>query len=176
MNSPVESPKPNQAARRKLVRGVFAAPAIMTVCSGNAFANTSNLRCLARNMTDMTNATPKVGGLDTWTRVQLHKATDGQFYVSGSHVQSVFTQSNSHYPGVGNWLLIDTATGNVPTGSAWSVPNATMPPGATLTYTTPAPQYVIVRFDGNGSVTGVGNAGTGYNVGASCWNSFKDVV
>ncbi len=174
MNSPVESPKPHLAARRKLVRGVFAAPAIMTVCSGNAFANTSNLRCLARNMTDMTNVTPKVGGLDTWTRVQLHKATDGNYYVSGTQVQSVFTQSNSHYPGVGNWLAIDVATGNVPTGTGWSVPNASMPPGAALNYTTP--QYVIVRFDSTGSVTGVGNAGTGYNVGASCWTSFKNVV
>jgi hypothetical protein len=174
VNSPVESPKPNQAARRKLVRGVFAAPAIMTVCSGNAFANTSNLRCLARNMTDMTNATPKVGGLDTWTRVQLHKATDGKYYVYGTQVQSVFTQSNSHYPGVGYWLGIDEATGNVHTAGTWSTPSTSMPQGATLNYSTP--KYAIVRFDATGSVTGVGNAGAGYNVGASCWNSFKDVV
>ena len=172
MNSPVESPKPNQAARRKLVRGVFAAPAIMTVCSGNAFANTSNLRCLARNVNVNTNATPKVGGLDTWTRVQLYQSGSGlsaTYHVSGTHVRSVFTQSNSVYPAVGSWLQIDGTTG-APIGSA----TTTTPSNPILNYSNP--KYVVVRFDGAGNVTGVGTAGGGANVGASCWNSFKDVV
>ncbi len=168
MNSPVETPNSQLAARRKLVRGVFAAPAIMTVCSGNAFANTSNLRCLARNVTDMTNATPKVGSLDTWTRVQMHQS-GSLYYVSGSHVKSVFANSNSVYPAEGSWLQIDGTTG-APIGSA----TTTTPSNPILNYSNP--QYVIVRFDGAGNVTGVGTAGAGYNVGASCWNSFKDVV
>ena len=172
MNSPVESPKSQLAARRKLVRGVFAAPAILTVCSGNAFANTSNLRCLARNVKDNTNATPKVGGLDTWTRVQLHQSGSGAgatYHVSGSHVKSVFAQSNSVYPAVGSWLQI-----NATTGAPIGVPTTTTPSNPILNYS--SPKYVVVRFDGTGSVTGVGTAGSGANVGASCWNSFKDVV
>jgi hypothetical protein len=173
VNSPVESPKPNQAARRKLVRGVFAAPAIMTVCSGNAFANTSNLRCLARNVTDSTNATPKVGGLDTWTRVQLHQTGAGPnftYHVSGSHVRSVFTQSNSVFPAVGSWQQIDGTT-----GAAIGSPTTTTPSNPVLNYSNP--KFAVVRFDGAGNVTGVGTAGTaGVNVGASCWNSFKDIV
>lgn len=168
MNSPVESPKSQLAARRKLVRGVFAAPAILTVCSGNAFANTSNLRCLARNVSDNTSATPKVGGLDTWTRVQLHQS-GGLYYVSGTHVSSVFVHSNTVYPAVGSWLQID-ATSGAPIG----VPTTTTPSNPILNYA--SPKYVVVRFDGTGSVTGVGTAGSGANVGASCWNSFKDVV
>ena len=168
MNSPVESPKPHLAARRKLIRGVFAAPAIMTVCSGNAFANTSNLRCLARNVTDLTNATPKVGGLDTWTRVQMHQSGTA-YYVSGTHVSSVFVNSNSVYPAVGSWLQIDGTTG----AAIGSVTTST-PSNPILNYT--SPKYAIVRFDGAGNVTGVGTAGAGYNVGASCWNSFKNVV
>ena len=168
MNSPVETPNSHLAARRKLVRGVFAAPAIMTVCSGNAFANTSNLRCLARNVSHPTDATPKVGGLDTWTRVQLHQSGTS-YYVSGTHVQSVFTQSDSWYPAVGSWLQIDPTTGN----AIGSVTTST-PSGPVLNYTNP--KYVVVRFDAAGKVTGVGNAGSGANVGASCWNSFKDVV
>ncbi len=168
MNSPVESPKPNLAARRKLVRGVFAAPAIMTVCSGNAFANTSNLRCLARNVNVNTNATPKVGGLDTWTRVQLHQSGTS-YYVSGTHVSSVFVNSNSVYPAVGSWLQIDGTT-----GAAIGSVTTTTPSNPMLNYTNP--QYVVVRFDALGQVTGVGMAGNGANVGASCWNSFKEVV
>ena len=169
MNSPVETPNSHLAARRKLVRGVFAAPAIMTVCSGNAFANTSNLRCLAKNVSDGTNASPKVGGLDTWTRVQLHKAKNGKYYVSGSHVRSVFVNSNSVYPSVGSWLEI-----NVTTGAAEGSVTTNEPNTPSLNYTNP--QYVILRFDGAGNVTGAGTAGVGANVGASCWNSFKDVV
>lgn len=169
MQSQQERPNQQQAARRKLVRGVFAAPALMTVCSGSALASQSSLRCLAKHVHDNTNVTPKVGSLDNWTRVQLHRATDGKFYVSGTHVQSVFANSNSWYPAAGTWLQIDTATG-APVGSALT----TMPSGCTHTYSTP--QYVVVRFDTAGNVTGVGTAGAGSNVGASCWNSFKAFV
>lgn len=146
----------------------------MTVCSGSALASGSNMQCLAKHVADNTSITPKVGGLDNWTRVQLHKATDGNFYVSGSHVSSVFVNSNSFYPAVGTWLRIDATTGAVPTGTPYSSPNSTQPPGATLTYT--SPKYVVVRFDATGSVKGIGTAGTGANVGASCWSSFKAFV
>lgn len=169
MQSQQERPNQQQAARRKLVRGVFAAPALMTVCSGSALASQSSMRCLARHVHDNTNVTPKVGSLDNWTRVQLHRATDGKLYVSGSHVASVFTTSNSVYPAVGTWLEIDGTTG-APVGSALT----TMPSGCTHTYATP--KYVVVRFDTAGNVTGVGTAGAGSNVGASCWNSFKAFV
>lgn len=168
MNSPVESPKPHLAARRKLVRGVFAAPAIMTVCSGNAFANASSLRCLARNVNVNTNATPKVGGLDTWTRVQLHQS-GSSYYVSGTHVSSVFANSNSVYPAVGSWLKIDGTT-----GAAIGSVTTNTPSNPMLNYSNP--KYVVVRFDATGNVTGIGTAGAGANVGASCWNSFKDAV
>ncbi len=177
MQSPQERPNQQQAARRKLVRGVFAAPALMTVCSGSALASQSSLRCLARHVSDNTDVMPKVGPsgspIDNWTRVQLWRASDGKFYVSGSHVASVFTTSNSVYPAVGTWLqIIGTAgaTQGGPVGSALTV----MPAGSTLTY--PTPQYVVVRFDTAGNVTGVGKAGTGSNVGASCWNSFRAFV
>jgi hypothetical protein len=171
VQSPQERPNQQQAARRKLVRGVFAAPALMTVCSGSALASQSSIRCLARHVSDNTDVMPKVGSLDNWTRVQLHKASDGKFYVSGSHVASVFTTSNSVYPAVGTWLQIN-GTAGTPVGS----PSTTMPAGSTLGYTTPPPKYVVVRFDTAGNVTGVGTAGTGSNVGASCWNSFKAFV
>lgn len=172
VRTPHPTPPSQPMARRKIVRGLFAAPALMTVCTGSAFAAQSSLRCLATHVTNNTSALPKVGGLDTWTRVQLHKATDSKYYVSGSQLAAVFVNSNSVYPAVGTWLGIK-ADGTVATGT-YSTPQTTMPPGATLTYT--SPQYVVVRFDNMGSVTGVGTAGTGANVGASCWTSFKAIV
>ena len=174
MQSPQESPSQPQASRRKLVRGVFAAPAILTVCSGSAMASQSSLQCLARHVTDGTNITPKVvGGLDAWARVQLHKATDGKCYVSGNQLQTTFATSNGWWPNPGTWLGINTGTGAVLAGT-YSTPNTTMPPGATLMYS--PKRYAVVRFDGAGNVTGVGTAGTGANVGKSCWNSFKPFV
>lgn len=174
MHSPVEMPTLKQAVRRKLVRGAFAAPAILTVCSGNAIAAQSSLRCLATHVANNTSVTPKVGGLDTWSRVQLFKATDGKYYVSGTQVSSVYTTSNSWYPAVGTWLEINSTTGAVATTGAYTVSNSVTPPGATLTYT--SPQYVVVRFDAAGNVTGIGTAGSGANVGASCWTSFRAAV
>ena len=176
MKSPVETPTLKQAARRKLVRGVFAAPALMTVCTGSAWATGSSLRCLTRHVTDGTSITPKVGGLDAWARVQLHKATDAFYYVSGTQVQSVYTTSGSVYPAAGTWLKVDIATGAVPATGGYSVatPGTVAPTGATLSYT--SPQYVVVRFDSAGNVKGIGTAGTGANVGDSCWNSFKALV
>lgn len=174
MHSPIEMPTQKQAARRKLVRGVFAAPAILTVCSGNAIAAQSSLRCLATHVANNTSITPKVGSLDTWSRVQLSKATDGKYYVSGTQVSSVYTTSNTFYPPVGTWLEIDGTSGAVATSGVYTTPNTTMPSGATLSYT--APKYVVVRFDGAGNVTGIGTAGSGANVGASCWSSFRALV
>jgi len=168
-------PTQKQAARRKLVRGVFAAPAILTVCSGNAIAAQSSLRCLATHVADGTSITPKVNGsLDSWSRVQLSKATDGKFYVSGTQVSSVFTTSNSFYPAVGTWLEINGTSGALATTGAYTSANPTTPPGATLSYS--PPKYVVVRFDGAGNVTGIGTAGIGANVGASCWTSFRALV
>lgn len=176
MQSPVETPTTKQAARRKLVRGVFAAPALMTVCSGSAWATGSSLRCLNRHVTDGTNATPKVGVMDSWARVQLHKAADGNYYVSGTQVATVYNTSSTVYPATGQWMKVDVATGVVPATGSWSTatPGTTAPSGANLGYT--SPKYVIVRFDAAGNVKGIGTAGSGANVGASCWNSFKALV
>ena len=174
MLSPSQSPPSTPAARRKLVRGLFAAPALMTVCTGSAFAAQSSLRCLAQHVASNTSIIPKVReGLDAWTRVQLHKATDGKYYVSGTQLTIVFVNSNSFYPAMGTWLELKVTTGNVVPGT-YGTPNPTMPPGATLSYT--PPRYVVVRFDNAGNVTGVGTAGNGANVGMSCWNSFKAIV
>ena len=145
----------------------------MTVCTGSAFAAQSSLRCLAQHVASNTDITPKVGGLDAWTRVQLHKTADGKYYISGTQLTTVFVNSNSFYPAMGTWLEINVTTGAVVPG-IYGTPNPTMPSGATLAYT--PPKYVVVRFDNTGNVTGVGTAGTGANVGASCWNSFKAFV
>ena len=64
-------------ARRRLIRGALSAPALMTVCSGSAFAAASNLRCLVNAAGATTppaawgTTTPSV--VPTFVRVQLFK-------------------------------------------------------------------------------------------------------
>ena len=64
------------SARRRLIRGALAAPALMTLCSGSAFAAAST-RCLANAQTmpqpaDSGITTPTG---DTYLRVRLYKVT-----------------------------------------------------------------------------------------------------
>ncbi len=60
------------AARRKLIRGAFAAPALMTVCSGSAFAVASHLRCLENAQNSPTPPAPWGSDvIDGYSRVQL---------------------------------------------------------------------------------------------------------
>ena len=79
-------PKPESAetaasARRRLVRGAFAAPAALTLMSGSAFAATS-LSCVARQLTNPVQPTPDPattanGGGDNYIRVQLQQKFTG---------------------------------------------------------------------------------------------------
>lgn len=87
------TPKPN-SARRRLLRGAFAVPAVMTVHSGSALANSSNpLRCFTN-----TNSVPGVTDSaftanDSFKRVELGKLDLGgnkaRYYVDGNNVVAI---------------------------------------------------------------------------------------
>ncbi|MBK7277582.1 MAG: hypothetical protein IPI08_13850 [Betaproteobacteria bacterium] len=62
------------SARRRLIRGALAAPALMTLCSGSAFAAAST-RCLANAQTMPQPAPSGTPAADTYLRVQLYKVT-----------------------------------------------------------------------------------------------------
>lgn len=66
---------PKASARRRLIRGALSAPALMTVCSGSAFAVASNMRCLANANTLPAPAPWGTTTPDTYLRVQLYKVT-----------------------------------------------------------------------------------------------------
>lgn len=78
-------PKPQASppnTRRAFVGRALAAPALMTVCSGSAFAAASHLRCLVNANTPATASNPPAGiqvgansALDSFVRVQLWAVT-----------------------------------------------------------------------------------------------------
>ena len=184
-------PKPQPtSARRRLIRGALSAPALMTVCSGSAFAQASKMRCLA----NAANATtpPAAWGTtapDTFLRVQLYKVTTRRcnnadnncavvdtHYIKGADL-SLYTRSAA-MPNNTQYLQINPGT-YVTIGSPVNPPPATSTDkGFTTTIVSEGyvNQYVAVRFDSSGVIVGVGvpgSGGQGGMVGMSCWASFS---
>lgn len=157
----LQAPPPRENARRKLVRGVFAAPAIMTVCSGSAFAAASGLRCIA-NQANSPLTEPVTGATDTWLRVQLY-SQGGKYYVRGSDIGAFKRSANSVYLSSNQWQAFDIST-----NTAGAI--TTNPPGNPQPSN--PPKYVAVRVDASGNIVGVGATGSGSAVAGTCWNSF----
>ena len=185
-------PKPQPtSARRRLIRGVLSAPALMTVCSGSAFAQASNMRCLA-NAAAATTPPSDWGKIapDTFLRVQLYKVTTRMcnpasnnceadveaFYVRGYDLR-MYTRS-AVMPTDSQYLTIHPGT-YVTSGSPITFPFTDNGRTTSFISETPVNQYVAVRFDSTGTIVGVGVPGTtgqGGMVGMSCWASFKPRV
>ena len=168
MDSSIQTPVQKQAARRRLVRGVFAAPAIMTVCSGSAFAAGSSLRCLS-NQVNSSTTTKTVGvseSLDTWLRVQLQRTGSGTtdmpyiYYVSGADLGIWKLPSNSVYLVSNQWQLFNPTSNTA--GAKVNAPSGPVPGN----------KYAALQFDAKGNVVGVGvNASGTSAMPGTCWSS-----
>jgi hypothetical protein len=173
------------SARRRLIRGTFSAPAVLTLHSGSAMAAASNLQCLKAQI-----ANPVypgyTDGMDTYVRVQLHTAPDASgvqhWYLSGSAITTVATIINKVTVNVtafqpplttGQWREVTLlATGKVTLGPLIEQEPASIVLGSKylalrMTYTKGTKGIVYV--DIVGVVDGVE---TGSAVTGSCWSSF----
>ena len=141
------------------MRGAFAAPAIMTVCSGRVFA-ASNLNCIAKQ-TMFPGVTTSLNA-DTFKRTQVYKI-GSKFYVRGVNIVNDVGVKASGYITTGqvheySWVTNQTAPGSSPINAPSGEPVA-------------KPYWAALRFDASGRVVGVGS-GVGYGVTGSCWGSF----
>jgi hypothetical protein len=168
VNSPDDLPSLQRAARRKLVRGVFAAPAVLTVCNASATAISSSMRCINNQVTGVSTVKtqPVSNALDAWLRVQLWSTGSGAsmvYYVSGADVHAYKRADKSSYIGSTQWQQFNITTN---TGATTFVGG--MPTGAIR-----ASKYASVRFDANGNITGVGTGAVGTAaMPGTCWTSF----
>jgi len=191
MNQDSQVPRADAAvsARRKLVRGVFAAPAALTLMSGSAFAATS-LSCVARQLTSPAQPTPDPaltanGGGDNYIRVQLRQkfngppadATTQSSWVSGADLLLAPVPPaipSGSFLGTDNWYCYTAgpmATSGYTAGliytNAGAIDSSKGGPPALLPN-----QYVAVRFDNTGKIVGVTSAANTSAVSHSCWSSF----
>jgi hypothetical protein len=188
MKPQVPATEAKTQARRRLLRGTFAAPAVLTVCSGSTFAQAvTSLTCVAKQVNTVkdtansgTTSTPSTGN---WVRVPLQKLwrqfPDGNvdsIWISGAYISAnILKSGTTSFVGPSSWLCYRKVDGgsNYNQGQIYPVQptrnNYTLVPNG---------EWVAVLVDENGNITGVVGlqaAGPGqYPVHAtSCWSSFR---
>lgn len=165
MDKQIPNPDDKLSARRRLLRGSFSVPAVLTLASGSALAAKS-ATCLAK-----ATATPSTAALmtgtpsDTFVRVQLVA------YIESSTTKYALTRasfgsmvvSTSFWASDTVWQQFDDSANGV-TGSQQT---SAVPSGSTSN------KWVALRFNNAGEIVGAGLSGTGSVVGSSCWTSMK---
>lgn len=170
-------------ARRRLVQGMFAAPAVLTLHSGSALANASTGTCMAKLINDPVYPEPGYSAepSSTYVRVQLWtlrpspNSSSVAHFIKGDDITSIayehpYVTNGFLQPGF--WLEFDPAN-NSAIGTATSV---TPSQGANSILAHDG-GYVALRFDGAGqefTIIGVVGAGEGGGsvISGSCWSSF----
>ncbi len=155
--------QPAVSARRRLIRGAFAAPTVLTLYSGGAMAaNSSALRCVVNQNNVPVSPVPLVSTTNsTYFRVQLHAVSTSPavLYVRGDSLPAA-------------------RIGTLPTNSQAQVFSITSNTFTAAPVATPANlaaqnQWAVLRVDSTGNVVGVGASGSGGSaIFQSCWTSF----
>jgi len=161
------------SARRKLIRGSFAVPAVLTLHNGGAIAATSINNSLKRqNNNPMTKYASNSD--DIWFRYQLWgwvkngavKYDDG-LWIKGSDLAVYRVQGNSVWLSSNRVQRFNLQANSLDWDQKYSVPRGT--DGAELKRVS---HWVSLRVDRYGNLTGAGSTGMGSAVSDSCWNSF----
>lgn len=198
MNHDNNEPTVKVSARRRLVRGVFAAPAALTLYSGGAFANTS-MTCVAKDVTAAQQPEPSGSeegpANEYYVRVQLYTlmtTTPDQIptvrisnWVRGADVillqktgKTSFVTNNDQwfcFSNPGGQKLSDNSTPAA--GDVIAFVPAAHPDMGTAQPLTQNGAWVALRIDASGDITGivglVNKDSGGFGVHRSCWTSFR---
>jgi hypothetical protein len=164
-----------RSARRRLIKGSFAVPATVTLCSGSAFAAASNKRCVANAAADP--QTPDAIATDdaVWVRLQAYydAPTGGNAWIVGSEVAGLaaFAGTHSLLMTVSEALCVVSATKSIVAGTVHAVPSSLN--SLTLLQSAPKGKYYAVLVNSGGDIVGISQSiGTGGAVHRSCWTSF----
>lgn len=162
------------SARRRLVRGAFAAPAVLTLFSGGAVAGTSSQCLSAALKSPVTNPASSTG----YCRVPRYNLVVGlnaaqqpnawKYYAWGTDViklkkpgASCFMTSNSQWACTDNTAPINPCTWTSSGGTVYTPQKDT------------ADNWIAVRVDKEGNIVGLCGPGSlaGTAVSGTCWAS-----
>lgn len=180
------APEAQRSARRRLVRGAFAAPAVLALYSGSAAAMASNLRCVNTQVDAGRRVFPgPEGAQDRFVRVRLWSLRNGgnavRWYLRGSDFFEVVTMGRpipNPFLGPGQWWQFDPATQSLLYDRLTSDPRWSNGLTGTLAHDG---AWVAVRIDATSqgaSIVGVVDSTnlTGSAVSSMCWASFVTAV
>ena len=173
MNDKPQDSRAAVSARRRLIRGAFAAPAALTLYSGGAFAAPS-FTCVARQNQPGNAINAPVNPNNTFVRVRNFRlingmsATNVAFFVSGADVASLLPPGGSYLTSTQWQCVAITGTGlGFKVGDVYFNPHSASGNSPVATTT-----FIAVRIDGGGKVVGVQNVFTGNTaLTMSCWTS-----
>jgi hypothetical protein len=151
-------------ARRRLLRGVFSAPAALTLYSGGAVAAASNLRCVSNQQADP--LAPAVSESNvTFVRIGLYRAgadpSSYTYWIKGSELPTNLIGGVS-WPSISQFQQFDISSNVLVGERVNSTPSLSMSPT----------HWAVLRINGEGYVVGVGASGSGSAIFQSCWASF----
>ncbi len=177
------------SARRRLLRGTFAVPAVAALHSGSALAASSSLQCVQNQA-----ATPiypvAVGAPDMYLRVQLYQLVSAPgsstvlgWYLSGNTVEAARFRERkitNALLGIGRWKRVNLDSGGL---AKLATETLYAPPPGHLAL---GPRWVALRVmpvrNGRGGSGGGGwhidiigvvdGTSVGTAVTGSCWTSF----
>jgi hypothetical protein len=172
------------SARRRLMRGAFAAPAVLTLHSGGALAATSS-RCEARVSQNVALVT---GSADTYLRYQLYalRKSNGNneidsYWIQGSDLKTLkidattgLVFSQGFHPTSGEWQQYSKSTNTLTGALLYAQPvQPVNNNGNTGNWEwVRVNEYVVLRVDKDGVVVGVGSGtGNDFVVTGSCASS-----
>ena len=174
LTEPQQKSDNQRSARRRLIKGSFAAPAALTLCSGSALAAaTSPLTCLSKDI--LASGAPvgpvaTVGG-DTWVRVRAWVEQGKSYsFIKAIDVSMVGFAGTTPFI-TGAQAICVVAGDGYDSGTVYPTGSKIVPTNLTQTG-----QYFAVLMDSSGKVAGISSVnsinGTG-SVHGSCWNSFR---
>lgn len=152
-------------ARRRLVGRAFAAPVVMTLFSGSAFAAASNMRCITNKTGGVsTPEYPVAGPADAWLRVQRYTVGGTQFWISGTDVVAL--------KGANPTITTHLTTGQFQLVSSTLTVQNSAPTGLVID----TGKFVAVRINTLGNIVGIvgdGVMGMTSAITQTCWSSFR---
>lgn len=152
------------SARRRLIRGAFSVPAVLTVSGGSAFAAASNILCVqgvSPFPAVFSGTAPPT--TDTIFRIPIYTIGTGT-YVRGVDVPTALAAKAVVGFMTATQVWAFNVTTNQTSGSPVSTPSGTP---------TAQNKWAALRFDTTGMLVGVGvGPSNQYALTGSCWNSF----
>lgn len=168
VNEPSQKPSPTQASRRKLVRGVFSVPAVLTLTTGRPAAATS-LTCVQRQQTH--DPIPWNDNKPGLVRVPYFKKEhETKYYIrcADVHAKKIGTgvvSGSLELGPSGMWQRVVRDGTTMPAKLGTEVVSS-------VSVEAGEKGYLMIRYDSNGNITGIGKGGTGTGIGTSCLMSF----